>query len=56
MAWVWHLTRLGEMRNEYKILVGKPKRFGIPESKWDENVKIDFGAGCRQDLGLHDLG
>jgi hypothetical protein len=46
---VWHLTRLGESR-KYKILVGKPKKMrllGIPESKWDENVKINFGAGCK---------
>jgi hypothetical protein len=50
MRWIWHLARLGEMRNEYTILVGKPRRMrllGIPEPKWDHYVKIDFGAGHR---------
>jgi hypothetical protein len=26
MRWTGHVARMGEMRNEYKILVGKPER------------------------------
>jgi hypothetical protein len=26
MRWVWHVARMGEMRNAYIILVGKPER------------------------------
>jgi hypothetical protein len=26
MRWMGHVARMGEMRNAYKILVGKPKR------------------------------
>jgi hypothetical protein len=25
MRWAWHVARMGEMKNEYKILVGKPE-------------------------------
>jgi hypothetical protein len=25
MRWAWHVARMGETRNEYRILVGKPE-------------------------------
>jgi hypothetical protein len=36
---------MGEMRNEYKILVGKPegkKPFGRPKRRWDDNIGMDL--------------
>jgi hypothetical protein len=35
---------MGEKRNAYRILVGKPegKRLGRPRHKWVDNIKIDL--------------
>jgi hypothetical protein len=36
---------MGEMRNECKILVGKPKGkrpLKRPRSRWDDNIRMDF--------------
>jgi hypothetical protein len=36
MRWVCHVARIGEMKNAYKILVGKPegkRPFGIPKRR-----------------------
>jgi hypothetical protein len=36
---------MGEMRNAYKILVGRPERrisFGIPRRRWDDNIRMDL--------------
>jgi hypothetical protein len=35
---------MGDVRNEYKILVGKPKRkglFGGPGRRWEDTIRID---------------
>jgi len=37
---------MGEMRNAYKILVGKPERkrpLGRPERRWEDNIRMDIG-------------
>jgi hypothetical protein len=39
-----HVALMGEMRNAYKISVGKhegKRLFGRPMSKWEENVTMD---------------
>jgi hypothetical protein len=36
MRWVGHVVRMGEMRNEYKILIGKPE-----ESNHSEDLDVD---------------
>jgi hypothetical protein len=36
---------MGEKRNAYRILVGKPERrrpLGRPRHRWVDNIKIDF--------------
>jgi hypothetical protein len=36
---------MGETRNEYRILVGKPERkrpLGSPRRRWVDNIKIDL--------------
>jgi hypothetical protein len=37
---------MGETRNPYKLLVGKPERkrpLGRPRRRWVDNVKMDLG-------------
>jgi len=40
-----HTKRMGEIRNAYKILVGKPegkKSRGRPRSRWEDNIRTDL--------------
>jgi hypothetical protein len=40
-----HVARMGEKRNAYRILVGKPerkRRLGRPRRRWEENIKTDL--------------
>jgi hypothetical protein len=35
---------MGEMRNAYRILIGKPeakRQFGRPKRRWEDNIKMD---------------
>jgi hypothetical protein len=44
MRWAGHVARMGEERNVYRILLGKPegKRLrGRPRRMWDDNIIID---------------
>jgi hypothetical protein len=41
--WAGHVARMGEKRNSYRILVGKPKcrrTLGRPRRRWVVNIKI----------------
>jgi hypothetical protein len=43
MKWARHLSRMGEMRNAYKIVVGKPQRnrpIGRSRPRWENIIKI----------------
>jgi hypothetical protein len=43
--WVGHVARMGEKRNVYRILVGKPegkRPLGKPRRRWVDNIKIDL--------------
>jgi hypothetical protein len=45
MIWEGHVARMGEKRNAYRILVGKPKEkrpLGRPRLRWVDNIKIDL--------------
>jgi hypothetical protein len=40
MRWAGHVTRMGEGRNLYRVLVGKPegkRPHGRPRRRWDQN-------------------
>jgi hypothetical protein len=40
MRWAGHVTRMGEGRNVYRVLVGKPKGnkpLGRPRRRWDQD-------------------
>jgi hypothetical protein len=41
-----HVAPVGEKRNAYGILVGKPegkRPLGRPRSRWVDNIKMDLG-------------
>jgi hypothetical protein len=45
MRWAGHVARIGEKRNAYGILVGKPKGkrpLGRPRDRWVNNIKMDL--------------
>jgi hypothetical protein len=43
VKWASHVARMGEMRNVYRIPVGKPKgksQIRKPRRRWEDNFKI----------------
>ena len=50
MKWSGHITRMGEKRGVYRVLVGKPegkKPLGRPRRRWENNIKKDLQeVGC----------
>jgi hypothetical protein len=45
MRWAGHVTRIGEKRNAYRILVGKAegkRPLGRPRHRWVDNIKMDL--------------
>jgi hypothetical protein len=41
-----HVARIGEKRNSYKLLVGKPegkRPLGRPRRRWVDNIRMDLG-------------
>jgi hypothetical protein len=46
MRWAGHVARMGEKRNTYRLLVGKPqgkRPLGRPRHRWVDNIRIDLG-------------
>jgi hypothetical protein len=46
MRWAGHVTRMGEVRDAYNILVGMPegrRQLGRPRCRWEDNIKMDLG-------------
>jgi len=50
MRWAEHVAHMGERRDVYRILVGKPERkraLGRPWRSWENNIKMDLQeVGC----------
>jgi hypothetical protein len=45
MRWEGYVARMGEKRNAYRILVGKPdgkRPLGRPRRRWVDNIKINL--------------
>jgi hypothetical protein len=45
MRWAGHVARMGEGRDAYRILVGRPegrRPLGRPRRRWENNVKMDL--------------
>jgi hypothetical protein len=46
MRWAGHVARMGEGRNVYRVLMGRPegnKPLGRPRRRWEDGIKIDLG-------------
>jgi hypothetical protein len=46
MRWVGHVARMGEGRNVYRVLVGKPegkRPLERPRRRWEDGIKMDLG-------------
>jgi hypothetical protein len=57
MRWAGPVARMGEGRNVYRVLVGKPegkRPLGRPRRGWEDGIKMDLGeigwGGCGVDL------
>jgi len=50
MRWAVHVVHMGENRDLYIFLVGKPegkRPLGRPRHRWDDNIKVDLQeVGC----------
>jgi hypothetical protein len=45
MRWVGHVARMGEGRDVYRILVGRPESkrpLGRRRRRWEDNIKLDL--------------
>jgi hypothetical protein len=45
LRWAGHVARMGERRDAYRALVGKPERrrpLERPRCRWEDNIKIDL--------------
>ncbi|KAJ4443159.1 hypothetical protein ANN_04809 [Periplaneta americana] len=45
LRWAGHVARMGESRNAYRVLVGKPegiRSLGRPRRRWEDNIKMDL--------------
>jgi hypothetical protein len=55
MRWAGHVSRVGEERKVYKVLVGKPKGntpLGRRKRRWEDGIRMDLreiGWGCGLD-------
>jgi hypothetical protein len=46
MRWVWHVARMGEKRDVYRLLVWKPEEkrpLGRQRHRWVDNIRMDLG-------------
>jgi hypothetical protein len=45
IRWVWHVARMGERRNTYRILLRKPegrRPLGRSRRRWVDNIRMDL--------------
>jgi len=56
MRWARHVAHMGERRDAYKFLVGKPegrRPHGRPRRGWEDNIKMESQeVGCGTWSGL----
>ena len=50
LRWAEHVAHMGQFRNAYRVLVGKPeskKPLGRLRCRWEDNIKMDLReVGC----------
>jgi hypothetical protein len=45
MRWAGHVTRMGEERNLYRVLMGKPqgkRPLERPRRRWEDGIRMDL--------------
>ncbi|KAJ4442575.1 hypothetical protein ANN_04162 [Periplaneta americana] len=45
LRWAGHVARMGESRNAYRVLVGRPegkRPLGRPRRRWEDTIKMDL--------------
>ncbi|KAJ4435542.1 hypothetical protein ANN_18158 [Periplaneta americana] len=45
LGWAGNVARMGEARNAYRVLVGRPEEkrpLGRPRRRWEDNIKMDL--------------
>ncbi|KAJ4432156.1 hypothetical protein ANN_20772 [Periplaneta americana] len=58
LRWAGHVARMGESRNAYRVLVGRPegkRPLGRPRRRWEDNITMDLrevGYDDRDWIGL----
>jgi hypothetical protein len=58
MRWAGHVTRIGEKRNAYRLLVGEPegkRPLRRPRHRWVDNIRIGLGEMGWGDMDWTDL-
>jgi hypothetical protein len=54
MRWAGHVARMGEGRNLYRVLVGKPdgrRPLGRPRRRWEDGIRMDL-----EEIGIGTVG
>ena len=50
LRWAWHVAHMEQLRNAYRVLVGKPESkrpLGRPRRRWEDNIKMELReVGC----------
>jgi hypothetical protein len=47
MRWAGHVTRIGEKRNAYRLLIGEAdgkRPLGRPRRRWVDNIEMNLGG------------
>ncbi|KAJ4431673.1 hypothetical protein ANN_20273, partial [Periplaneta americana] len=58
LRWAGHIARMGESRNAYRVLVGRPEGkgpLGRPRLRWENNIKMDLREVGYDDRDLINL-
>ena len=55
LRWAGHAACMGQFRNAYRVLVGKPESkrpIGRPRRRWEDNIKLDLReVSCDLEIG-----
>ncbi|KAJ4450654.1 hypothetical protein ANN_02083 [Periplaneta americana] len=55
LRWAGHVARMGESRNAYRVLVGRPegkRPLGRPRRRWEDNIKMDLRVDWNELMGI----
>jgi len=58
MRWAWNVAHMGDRRNAYRVLVGRPggkRPFGRPRRRWEDDIKTGLQEAWWGDVDWTDL-